>query len=544
MTTLSDLIRLAVALGADAVGGPLSQAEADLIREAAQGGIVPNPRIVTAAAEAIVRGADPLGEMFYGLRDAAARRSSGAIYTPDLIVEPMIQWALSAQPSRVVDAGSGSGRYTAAVLRKARSMPLVAVDLDPVATLMTRAAAAVLGATDVSVKNDDFTTIALPQIDGTTAFVGNPPYLRHHQLPASTKAWAQAASRELGHKISGLAGLHAFFYLAVAKMGKPGDVGCFVTSAEWLDVNYGSIIRNLLTDALGGEEIHVVEPQAMPFEGTATTAAVVQFRLGQVPRAIGFRSIDSLDQLAPLSKSQSPVARERLIEAPRWSVFIKTRVHVPEGYVELGELVRVHRGTVTGANATWVTSDLPNLPKSVLYPSITRARELFAAGRTLSTTANLKNVIDIPSDLDLFDAAERKAIDRFLRAAKKSMVHQGYVAKNRRAWWSVGLKPAAPILATYMARRPPAFVRNDAEARHINIAHGLYPRQSMSPEELRVLADALSTSVSLSQGRTYAGGLTKFEPREMERLTIPDLDTLMSNASDTASAMGLAAPSS
>ncbi len=31
----------------------------------------------------------------------------------------------------------------------------------------------------------------------------------------------------------------------------------------------------------------------------------------------------------------------------------------------------------------------------------------------------------------------------------------------------------------------------------------------------------------LSQGRVYAGGLTKFEPKEMERLWIPDFDTLL-----------------
>lgn len=80
----------------------------------------------------------------------------------------------------------------------------------------------------------------------------------------------------------------------------------------------------------------------------------------------------------------------------------------------------------------------------------------------------------------------------------------------------------APVLATYMARRPPAFVRNLAEARHINIAHGLYPRQSLTGRQLDALAAALRRSATLSYGRTYAGGLVKFEPREMERLPVPE----------------------
>ena len=72
-----------------------------------------------------------------------------------------------------------------------------------------------------------------------------------------------------------------------------------------------------------------------------------------------------------------------------------------------------------------------------------------------------------------------------------------------------------------MARRPPAFVRNVAGVRHLNIAHGLYPREPMPGAVLDRLAGYLRSSVALGQGRTYAGGLTKFEPREMERLAVP-----------------------
>ena len=40
------------------------------------------------------------------------------------------------------------------------------------------------------------------------------------------------------------------------------------------------------------------------------------------------------------------------------------------------------------------------------------------------------------------------------------------------------------------------------------------------------LASHLRSAVTLGQGRTYAGGLTKFEPKEMERLPIPSLESL------------------
>jgi hypothetical protein len=157
----------------------------------------------------------------------------------------------------------------------------------------------------------------------------------------------------------------------------------------------------------------------------------------------------------------------------------------------------------------------------VLFRTVTRARELFQAEGLLDDASKLKWVIDIPIDLDMLDTPERRAVDRFLKVARSMGANKGYVASHRKAWWSVGLRAPAPIISTYMARRPPAFVLNKAQARHINIAHGLYPREALTEQARQTLVDYLQTNISQRSGRTYAGGLTKFEPREMERLIVP-----------------------
>ena len=166
------------------------------------------------------------------------------------------------------------------------------------------------------------------------------------------------------------------------------------------------------------------------------------------------------------------------------------------------------------------------LPDSVLYASVTKARELFDAHGVLRDPAPLRRVIDLPIDLDELQRDDRQTIQLFLKKAKSMGADLGYVARARRAWWAVGLRDPAPILATYMARRPPAFVRNLADARHINIAHGLYPRDALSEGVLGALATYLAQHVGVGAGRTYAGGLTKFEPKEMERLFVPDVPQL------------------
>ena len=208
------------------------------------------------------------------------------------------------------------------------------------------------------------------------------------------------------------------------------------------------------------------------------------------------------------------------LATPRWTQVARPHLARPVGWVELGEICRVHRGQVTGANAIWIAGPhSADLPQRFLFPAVTKARELIAAGNALSDASGLRSVIDLPADLDPGD----RAVQRFLDWAKAQGGDTGYIARHRPAWWSVGLKPAAPILCTYMARRSPAFVRNLCAARHINIAHGLYPREPISDAMLDALAAWLRANVSQSSGRTYAGGLTKFEPKELERILVPPL---------------------
>ena len=523
LVTLDALISATLQLGADTVDG-WSQQEGRL---AAQTPHVPLP--LDDIQDAIASGSDPLGTAYCRIRGGTERRSLGQAYTPPEIISAMVGWAATeVTPSRIIDPGSGSGRFTVAAGRRFPRARLLAADVDPVSTLMTRANVAASGLADrTTVLLRDYRTLDQNgHADGPTLFIGNPPYVRHHQIDPVWKHWLLETAAARGHHASGLAGLHIHFFLATAEHGSPGDVGVFITSAEWLDVNYGRLLRELLVDGLGGLALHVLDPDAAPFTGVTTTGLITTFRFGSQPKSVRLRRVKTVADLGVL-KGGRPISRERLVGASRWGPLLRPAHKLPAGWIELGELCRVHRGTVTGANHVWITrAQETDLPEEVLFPSVTKARELFSAGAALAAAHHLRCVIDLPADLDLLDADARKVIDRFLRRAKVRGAAEGYIARNRRAWWRVGLRQPAPILATYMARRPPAFVRNLAGARHINIAHGLYPRQLLHDHVLDRLAAALRTSVGVGQGRTYAGGLTKFEPREMERVAVPSLEIL------------------
>ena len=524
MARLESEQELAGAAWAIAGGGGLSGltgAESELVNAAAK---VPDgdwDSLVTL----IQQGGDPLGDAFVRLRSPRQRRSLGAVYTPTRIVDAMVGWiAANEQPARVVDPGAGSGRF---ILKAGRTFPdasLIAVELDPLAALVCRANLTAAGLDhQAQVVVDDYRQTDLGRCDGVTAFVGNPPYVRHHQIEPRWKQWLTTTATDRGFPVSGLAGLHIHFFLATLLAAQPGDVGTFVTSAEWMDVNYGRLLRTMLTDGLGGESVQVLAPEAMPFEDAATTASVTCFRVGSDATSVKMRRVKKVEDLDGLMQGRR-VAKQKLQSAKRWSPLLAPAQPTPEGYVELGELCRVHRGAVTGANAIWITrANDPALPAKTLFPSVTKARDLFGAGDgVLSSFEGLRAVIDLPTDLGELDEEDRILATQFLRFAERNGARSSYVARHRNPWWTVGLRTPAPILATYMARRPPAFVRNLIAARHVNVAHGIYPRELLPDNVLDTLASSLRTGVSLHQGRTYAGGLTKFEPSEMERIPIPN----------------------
>ncbi|MGP2490318.1 Eco57I restriction-modification methylase domain-containing protein [Mesorhizobium sp. PUT5] len=477
----------------------------------------------------ILAGDDPLGELFGQIRSAEDRREHGATYTPAAIVDAMIAWAADrpAPPVRVVDAGAGSGRFTIAAARRFSAASLVAVETDPLATLMLRANASVLGFADrLTVKITDYRRLSLPKVDGPTLFIGNPPYVRHHDIGEEWKNWLATQAAKVGFKASKLAGLHVHFFLKTRLIGRQGDYGAFITAAEWLDVNYGRLLRDMLADGLGGTSVHLIDPKAMPFADALTTGAITCFQVGQRPDQFTMRSVDSVAQLADLSEGRR-VSWADLAGAPKWSSLIRSTPVRRSGMIELGELFRVHRGQVTGGNAVWVHGvNAPPLPERFLLPAVTKARELLAVEAVLRSPDRLRRVVDLPADLEELTKAERRMVDAFLKWARTQDADLSYVARHRRAWWSVGYKEPAAILCTYMARRAPHFVRNAAKARHINIAHGLYPRDTLPAKTLDAIVRFLHHGVTTEGGRIYAGGLVKFEPKEIERIAIPRLETL------------------
>ncbi len=83
------------------------------------------------------------------------------------------------------------------------------------------------------------------KITSLDAVVGNPPYVRQEKIDKKAKPRIQALMGEAfkGTEFSGRADLHCYFWPQAARLLKEGGWFGFLTSAQWLDVDYGFALQ-------------------------------------------------------------------------------------------------------------------------------------------------------------------------------------------------------------------------------------------------------------------------------------------------------------
>ena len=346
------------------------------------------PSLVECVRDAIASGEDPLGDQLCLIRPSAERRKQGATLTPMPIVRWMLDWAASyASLERVIDPGTGSGRFAVQAGLRFPTVSILGIESDPLTALIARANLAAAGlAARSEVILGDYRGVTVPRSAGkpSTSGIRRTSDTICLSRRGSNGSPAKRPSRALS--ASQLAGMHIHFFLATVLKASHGDFGAFITASEWLDVNYGCLLRELFLGDLGGQQIVLIEPTAMPFPDAATTAAITTFEIGSRPESVLLTRVKSLDDIGG-ANTGSAVRRERMEVNGRWTQLTRSPKIGPAGYVELGELCRVHRGQVTGANKVWIAGPhSEGLPESVLFPSVTKLRSCSMPARPSATS--------------------------------------------------------------------------------------------------------------------------------------------------------------
>lgn len=525
LSSISQLIGLALALLGKKHVLKLDPAELSI----AKGCSAPATLDVDWFAAKIEAGEDILGNEYCRLKSAEDRRQHGATFTPTFIVESMFNWAeANISPALIVDPGAGSGRYAVAAAQRFPKAKVVAVEIDPALRIISKARMVAMGLDKrISIEPASFLEFKRPTTKGRILYIGNPPYVRHHDIEPSEKEKYAERCKKLGVASSGLSGLHIHFMVKIFDIAKPGDAMAFITAAEWMDTNYGKGLRHLLASGLHEVSVGSFAREDIVFQDALASAAITCVNFGKPVSSIKFDTLSTAKKISLGKGKKAAVAIAK--DAPSWTGQLQFDKNKATNQTTLGDLFRVSRGMVTGMNDVWLVSrDTPKLPEHFLHPCITNAEDITSLTNwRLTSKDNLRKLVNLPEILDDFPEDDLAAIQHFLKWAKEKGADSTFTAKHRKCWWRLDIKSPPPIVMTYMGRRPPVFARNLVGAPLLNIAHGLYPKIELSDEEQDALVSWLNKNVAIDSGRSYAGGLVKFEPGEAMRIAIPDIKTIM-----------------
>jgi adenine-specific DNA-methyltransferase len=456
----------------------------------------------------------------------AGRKARGAFYTPELVARFLVDWAIRAETTRVLEPSAGDGVFLASAAARIRelsnSADLVGVELIEGEAAIARDRATAYGVEPAMIVSDFFSLSSdgLGQFD---AIVGNPPWIRYHDFSGPQRLLAQMRSSEMGVEMSGLASSWAPYLIhATSFLTQPGRLAV-VLPAELLQVDYAANVRRFLVDRFRSIRLIAFDTQLF---GDVQVDAVLLLASQDDPPGITFERVASLAEIG-----QRAVARLDGVE--RWTsgvasggvIDLLQDLEANDRMVRLGSLGSVDIGVVTGFNDYFIVSepeaDLYRLPAANLRPIVTRSDQLLDGVVTSEDFDGWRSIGRKVWLLSLSRGEPNGASD-YLAEGDRIGVSSRYKCRMRNPWYAVPIKAPPDLFMSYMAHRMPRMAWNQAGALSTNLIHGIYLRNPLDAASIAESWDNPASALSAElEGRTYGGGVLKLETKEAERVLVP-----------------------
>lgn len=474
------------------------------------------------------------------------RNRLGQFATPSVLARDILTYARKLLPhnSQVnfLDPALGSGAFYAALIRVFGSEPVkhaTAFEIDP---HYGNPAQALWEKHGLSLNHGDFTK-AKPD-PRFNLIICNPPYVRHHHLPAADKVRLQERSLGTsGFKLSGLAGLYVHFLLQSHAWMAPGAIAGWLIPSEFMDVNYGREVKRYLLEKVTLLKIHRFSPEDTQFTDALVSSAIVWFKNEAPPK--DHETIFSFGGSLLSSQIEKAISQKDLAAEDKWTRFPTYGVRQENalGTERLGDLFFVKRGLATGDNKFFVLSEQQvterNIPQTVLRPILPSPRyveddEIVAKSDGSPSNVSRLFLLDPKMDEDEIRYMH-PTVAAYLDEGKVAGVHEGYLCRGRKRWYDQEQRLPAPIVCTYMGRsdgksgRPFRFIRNRSVAIVANSYLSLYPKPALQEllnqdpgliDKIWQQLNNIQPELLLGEGRVYGGGLHKLEPKELSKVPL------------------------
>lgn len=444
-------------------------------------------------------------------------KALGAFYTPTTIAELLAEWVVRSGAERILEPSVGEGALVAAVIGQARTvcgsdshLRLFVCDIDP------NAIAAILPALPHSSDGRaiDFLKLEPANTGPFHGVIANPPFTRNHALDRTVRTRLRER-----FAVSGAAGLWVHFLLHSLEFLTTGGRLAAVVPASALFTNYGHAALERICARFRAVEIHQIVDKPQWVNGADERGAIVlaegylQGSTG-IPTAKPWSTVEGrFDSDAMSEPAHASHAFNRLASFA----------------VPLQTLATLKIGAVTGYNAIFLMNEEERLAAGIhradVVPIIGRVRQ--APGLRVSVedlvelaSAGEKTWLLSPRKLGPRGSSVRRRLAKITSQRRKGTLW----FTKRVPWWRVQLDAPCDAVFTYMNDCGPRIVLAAGDVRCTNTLHEVQFRQGVSHEQR--IAASLSMISTFGQlaaeriGRSYGGGVLKFELAEARRMPI------------------------
>jgi len=471
------------------------------------------------------------------------RKKFAQFFTPFPIAQFMAKWITANKKLHtVLDPAFGLGVFARAIRQVNKDCSIKGFDID--STILQQAINIFGDEKNISIQLKDYMFNDWENhYDG---IICNPPYFKFHDY--ENKTTLKEIAGKLGLKLNGFTNLYTLFLLKSAYQLNADGRAAYIIPSEFLNSDYGKLVKSYLIKNKLLRYIIIFDFEENIFDDALTTASILLFANDNEKSEVEFISIKTLEELFDLQnkfsaypkiKSENAIAFSKLNPEIKWRAYYqKQNATKFKNLVPFSNFGKVVRGIATGANEYFTFNQSKakqfNIDKKYLLPCITKSVDIDGAFFTKADFATLEQQDRFVYLLNATEPTE-PYLKKYLTKGEAEEVHKKFLTASRNPWHSLEKRSPSPIWVSVFNRNGLRFIRNEAEISNLTTFHCIYLNMFSAPK-VDLLFAYLLTDVSKDifndNRREYGNGLQKFEPNDINKAMMVDLDRIRKDDED------------
>lgn len=464
------------------------------------------------------------------------RKKFAQFFTPSVVAKFMSKWILGNKNlNTVLDPAFGLGIFARTIREANQQCNIKGFEIDE--TILQEA--------NAIFEHEKNTTVFLKDYmfnDWGNRYDGiicNPPYFKFHDY--DNKTVLKEVEENLGLKLNGFTNLYTLFLLKSAYQLNKNGRAAYIIPSEFLNSDYGKLVKSYLIKNKLLRYIIVFDFEENVFDDALTTASILLFANDNEKSEVEFINVKSLDELQslqtkiqsyPKNKAEKAFSFSELNPEIKWRAYYqKQNATQFKNLIPFSTYGKVVRGIATGANEYFTFNQSKakqyKIDEKYLLPCITKSVDV---KKSFFTKENFEELKEQDKNIFLFNAIEQnEALSKYILKGEAEEINKRFLTASRNPWYALEKRPPSQIWVSVFNRNGLRFIRNEANISNLTTFHCIYLNLFSEPKVdllFAYLLTDISKEIFNDNRREYGNGLHKFEPNDINKALIVDLDKI------------------